>query len=70
MPEVGGDAVLYFDPFDPVAIGDALLSLMQSSELRDDLARRAAARAQAWPGEAEVARRTLDALREVAAVRS
>ena len=71
MPEVGGDAMLYFDPFDPAAIGDALLSLMQSKELRNDLGRRAGARASAAPlGESEVARRTLGVLRDVAAVRS
>ncbi|HXH37641.1 MAG TPA: glycosyltransferase, partial [Thermoanaerobaculia bacterium] len=70
MPEVGGDAMLYFDPFDPAAIGDALLLLMQSKELRSDLSRRAAERAQTWPGEGEVAKRTIEAIRDVAAVRN
>jgi glycosyltransferase involved in cell wall biosynthesis len=45
LPEVGGDAVLYFDPTDTAAIGTAISRLLEDAELRERL--RAAGPAQA-----------------------
>jgi glycosyltransferase involved in cell wall biosynthesis len=39
IPEVGGDAVLYFDPEDTAAIGAAIERLLDDEELRERLAR-------------------------------
>jgi glycosyltransferase involved in cell wall biosynthesis/SAM-dependent methyltransferase len=44
LPEVGGDAALYFDPRKPDAIAEALERLATSPELRADLVRRGHAR--------------------------
>jgi len=38
MPEVGGDAVLYFDPQDTASIADALAKLLSDGDLRTRLA--------------------------------
>jgi glycosyltransferase involved in cell wall biosynthesis len=45
LPEVGGDAVEYVDPYSPESIGDGLERVLSSAELRDQLASRAQARA-------------------------
>ena len=37
LPEVGGDAVLYADPFDFVQVTDAMIQLYQDKELRESL---------------------------------
>jgi len=37
LPEVGGDAVLYADPFDVSEINDAMVRLYQDNELRESL---------------------------------
>ena len=37
MPEVGGDAALFIDPFKPEEITDAMLKILQNSQLRDEL---------------------------------
>ena len=37
MPEVGGDAVLYVDPFSTASISDALLAISQDGKLREYL---------------------------------
>lgn len=37
MPEVLGDAGVYFDPLDPVSIANALEKLIRSPELREDM---------------------------------
>lgn len=37
LPEVGGDAVLYVDPFDESQIKEAMIKLYQDKELRDSL---------------------------------
>jgi glycosyltransferase involved in cell wall biosynthesis len=62
MPEVGGDAVLYFDPFDRASIAEVLVALMTREEVRADLSRRAAERARQLLSESEVAKQTLDVL--------
>ncbi len=48
MPEVLGDAGLYFDPEDPNSIARALRELMKSPELRAQLAQVAFDRAQTF----------------------
>ncbi|MCB1498076.1 MAG: glycosyltransferase [Bauldia sp.] len=45
LTEVGGDACLYTDPWDPPTIADAIVSLANNSSLRDILARRSPRRA-------------------------
>jgi glycosyltransferase involved in cell wall biosynthesis len=52
MPEVLGDAGLYFDPERPESIAQALRSLIKSPQLRESLARSAFARAKqySWEG--------------------
>lgn len=37
LPEVGGDAAVYFDPEDPVSIGSAVESVIYDSEVRRNL---------------------------------
>jgi glycosyltransferase involved in cell wall biosynthesis len=65
MPEIGGDAVLYFDPFDPSSIAQVLLRLMSDSSFRDELRSRAAERARSFDGEAVVAARTMQEILSV-----
>src|SRR5207253_4012008 len=48
MPEVLGDAGLYFDPEDVVSIRDALRRLIESHDLRARLAQAAFQRAQVY----------------------
>jgi len=48
MPEVGGDAVEYFDPYDVGSIAGALDRLMRDAGRRGELARRASAAAAAF----------------------
>lgn len=67
MPEVSGDAAVYFDPADPRDIARALRQLMDDPALRDDLRRRARAQVAGWPTGAESALRTLSAITESAA---
>lgn len=66
MPEVGGDAVEYFDPFDVASIRDVLARLMSDAALRAQLAAKASARAKTFAGEAEVAMRTLAVIESAA----
>lgn len=40
LPEVGGDAVLYFDPLSPQEMADAIASLLTDPHLRESLATR------------------------------
>jgi len=55
MPEVAGDAALLFDPLDERAMADALARLLAEPALREELGRRAVARAKAfsWQASAE-----------------
>jgi glycosyltransferase involved in cell wall biosynthesis len=48
MPEVLGDAGVYFDPEQPAAIAAAVLSLIESPRLRQEMAEKAFERAQAY----------------------
>lgn len=66
MPEVGGDAVLYFDPYDPASIANVAGRLMTEPELREDLSLRARARAATFKGERVIAQETLRAIEAAA----
>lgn len=51
LPEVGGEAVLYFDPRSPEDLADKLTGLLNDDELRRDLIRRGRSRARLFtPG--------------------
>lgn len=68
MPEIGGDAVLYFDPFEAKSIAAALTRLTEDDELRRELIRKASERAKAFPTWDEVGRLTLDSLTRAASL--
>jgi glycosyltransferase involved in cell wall biosynthesis len=61
IPEVAGDAALYFDPLDPVDIASKMLMVIDEQSVRGDLARRGALRVRRFSSDA-VGRATLDAL--------
>jgi glycosyltransferase involved in cell wall biosynthesis len=69
LPEVGGDAVAYTDPYDVREISAQIETLLRSPELRSDLATRARARSKQFSWErfaqitVEVLERTADAAR-------
>lgn len=56
LPEVGGDACLYFDPLDPQSIATALQQLSSDHELRERLARAGQKRSRAFSAEREFGR--------------
>lgn len=62
MPEIAGDAVVYFDPNDPSSIAAVLRRVIGDADLRRTLGERALLRAGEFPTEADVARRTLETL--------
>ena len=64
LPEVGGDAVAYADPYDERAIGDELRALLADDARRTDLARRGPERARQFTWE-RTARETLALLEQV-----
>ena len=51
LPEIGGDAVLYFDPLDVGAIAGALADLLRDAGLRERLAREGRERARSFTWE-------------------
>ncbi|MGB0383218.1 MAG: glycosyltransferase family 4 protein [Ardenticatenaceae bacterium] len=59
MPEIGGDAVQYFNPYDVKDIASVLGELMTNSNLRDQLRIKAIGQADRFPNATEVARQTL-----------
>lgn len=65
MPEFGGDAVLYYDPYNPSQLTGALASLLDDPAAQDTWGARALRRAAEyqWP---KAARETWDALRALA----
>jgi len=63
LPEVAGDAALYFDPHDPEAIADAMDQLLTDDDLRQGLVRAGAARVRQFSWE-RTARETLKVLEE------
>jgi glycosyltransferase involved in cell wall biosynthesis len=66
MPEMSGDAAVYFDPHDPRDIARALRRLIDEPALRAELRERAVAHAAAWPSGAQIALDTLSAIEECA----
>jgi glycosyltransferase involved in cell wall biosynthesis len=48
LPEVGGDAALYFDPSDPADLGATVARALADAELRADLVRRGRERVRAF----------------------
>jgi glycosyltransferase involved in cell wall biosynthesis len=56
LPEVGGDAALYADPYDPRDIAAGAARAVEDAELRQDLIRRGFARASqfTWKRTAEL----------------
>jgi glycosyltransferase involved in cell wall biosynthesis len=64
LPEVAGDAALLVDPEDTEALAQALRDLTQKDDLRDELSRRGAARAQLFTWDKAVAE-TWNLYREV-----
>ncbi len=65
LPEVVGDAGVYFDPFDADSIAAAITRMVTDRELRDELANNALARAQTFTWE-RAARLTLGHLEAMA----
>jgi glycosyltransferase involved in cell wall biosynthesis len=62
LPEVGGDAAVYFDPTDTAAMTDAILRVLRDPALAGDLRERGRRQAERFSWE-ECARRTLDCYR-------
>jgi glycosyltransferase involved in cell wall biosynthesis len=66
MPEIGGDAVSYFDPSSTESIKTVLIPLMTDRAFREDLSWRARQRAATFPSVADAARRTLSIIESAA----
>jgi len=64
MPEVGGDAAVYFDPSRPEDLASAVIRLLEDQDLRQRLAEKGKARARMFSWTA-TARRTLDFYRSL-----
>jgi glycosyltransferase involved in cell wall biosynthesis len=62
MPEIAGDAALYFDPFAPGDVAHALTRMAEDAGLRDDLRHKALQQAQKFPTWKEVGQLTLRSL--------
>jgi glycosyltransferase involved in cell wall biosynthesis len=65
MPEVLGEAALFFDPDSVDDMAAALASLLDDGDLRRDLSAKAAARARRFSWQT-TARATLDVIRDAA----
>ncbi len=63
LPEVGGDAVLYADPFSVDSIRDGILQLVGNEELRSELVRKGMERASCFTWD-RVAEKVLSTLEE------
>jgi glycosyltransferase involved in cell wall biosynthesis len=66
LPEVCGDAAVYFNPFDPPSIADAILRVLEEPGLRDTLRCRGLERARRFTWESS-AERTLTILEKALA---
>jgi glycosyltransferase involved in cell wall biosynthesis len=62
MPEIAGDAALYFDPLDPDDLGRALVAMATDGGLRDELVLRAKTQILQFPSWERVAMNTLSCL--------
>jgi len=59
LPEVGGDAVFYVDPYDPKDIAEKILTLAYNNSLRERLKEKGFLQASRFSWE-KTARKTLD----------
>ena len=66
LPEIGGDAAIYCDPYDPASIGGAIRSLVMDDAMRQQYAARALQRAKLFTWD-NCARQTLEVLETVGA---
>ena len=62
MPEICGNAAVYFDPYDSDDIAEKILLVTKDEGLRETLSQRAIVRAQEFPDWAQVAAQTLKIL--------
>lgn len=69
IPEVAGDAALYFNPEDPVEIASIMQRMMEDSELRTEMAKKAFERAKSFSWES-CARETFQFLHEIVYIQS
>lgn len=65
LPEVGGDAVLYFDPFKPREIADAIAKITGAPALRGELTAKGKQRLEYFGGAERMAREYADLLLRV-----
>ena len=65
LPEIGGDAALYFEPHDVQALASQIERVVSDRMLRDELARKGRARAAEFRWQ-DAAEQTLDVLRRAA----
>lgn len=63
LPELAGEAALYFDPNRPPEIADAIARLEQDVDLRRSLAAKATDRLRAFGGPEEMAARYVEVFR-------
>lgn len=64
IPEICGDAAVYFDPYDPVDMADKIESVLKDDRLRADLIRKGQARGKRYSWEAS-ARQLLDIMERI-----
>uniref|UniRef100_A0A832E0Q2 Glycosyltransferase family 1 protein n=1 Tax=candidate division WWE3 bacterium TaxID=2053526 RepID=A0A832E0Q2_UNCKA len=64
LPEIGGDAALYFDPYDPQDIAEKLSQVLGKQAVRQKLIEKGRARAKEFSWE-KMARETLEVYRKV-----
>ena len=62
MPEIAGDAALYFDPVSPTSIAEALVRMAAETDLRREMSQKASVQAGKFPTWQEVGARTLAVL--------
>jgi glycosyltransferase involved in cell wall biosynthesis/2-polyprenyl-3-methyl-5-hydroxy-6-metoxy-1,4-benzoquinol methylase len=67
LPEVAGDAAIFFDPRKPSEIADAIGRIVVDPALAEDLARRGHQQVAAFDDPAEMARQYLRVFREISA---
>lgn len=65
MPEVAGEAAVYFDPNDPEDMAQKVVRVLQDGDLREDLIRKGRRRAQDFRWE-KTALETLEFYRLIA----
>jgi glycosyltransferase involved in cell wall biosynthesis len=64
LPEIAGDAAVYFDPYDPGEMAETMGRLIWDEKLRDELSRNAIARAESFSW-GETACQTLQVFEQV-----